>query len=378
MDLALPAGSPADGSASQVEVGLEIEANLTVGGPGQERTHYVRERWRLVRDAGVRSKPPEKVRTFQCPNCGAPFGSQGTDRCEYCGQVTSGGRFDWSVESIVLLSSEERPPAGSDVQEVGTSWPTIFIRQGGPRRERRVIRAGPKGARRPPGPDDAGAERGMDCRRPPRIRPFVSDSLFAYLRYWIETYERQGLRNVLEGMHIVRWQMAKVVRDRYYDAVTLRIWGSGKDYLVRKAKGERVSGDPRRERAYSEYWTLLRGAAVRGAPRADKACPNCGATLEVNMAGECAHCGSKVASGDLTGPVASSRTSSSLTDLASCTRRRGPSARRPECALVLPWSPPGRRPACHVREDLPWGRTPQVGAMLLPPGSPGSPGADLP
>jgi hypothetical protein len=67
---------------------------------------------------------------------------------------------------------------------------------------------------------------------------------------------------------------------------------------VRTATGERVSGNPNRERAYSEYWTLLRGAAVRGAPRTDKSCPNCGATLEVNMAGECAHCGSKVASGD--------------------------------------------------------------------------------
>src|SRR6185295_12383722 len=114
-----------------------------------------------------------------------------------------------------------------------------------------------------------------------RIRPFVSDNEFGTLRYWIEAYERQGLRNVLEGMHIVRWQMVKVIRDRYYDAVTLRVWGSGKDYLVRKADGKLVSGSPHRERAYSEYWTLLRGATVRGAPRSDRSCPNCGATLEV-------------------------------------------------------------------------------------------------
>jgi len=310
--VALPAGSPPT-PGEQVEVDLEIEANLTVGSPeqnrgqsgrerGAERTHYVRERWHLVRGAGVRSKPPEKVRTFQCPNCGAPFGTQGTDRCEYCGQVTSGGRFDWSVESIVLLSLEERPPAvGSDVQEVGTDWPTVFHPQAGARWAE--LRSA----------DPALTEEGLATRLAliygelnaawsagdlPRIRPFVSDGLFGYLRYWVEAYERQGLRNVLEGMHIVRWQMVKVLRDRYFDAVTLRVWGSGRDYLVRKSDGGRVSGDPRRERAYSEYWTLLRGAAVRGAPRADRSCPNCGATLEVNMAGECAHCGSKVTAGD--------------------------------------------------------------------------------
>lgn len=298
----LPPAGGAAGGAAQLAVGLELEANLTVGSPGAQRTHYLRERWHLVRDAGVHSKPPAKVRTFQCPNCGAPLGAQNSERCEYCGQATAGGRFDWSVESIVLVHLEERPPAiGSDVAEVGTDYPTIVHPEAGARWAELV--------QTDPATNDQTlvARLGLiygelnaawTAADLPRIRPFVSDSLFGYLRYWIDAYEAQGLRNVLEGMRIERWKIAKVVRDRYFDAVTFRIWGSGRDYLVRKANGERLSGDPRRDRAYSEYWTLIRGAAVRGAPRADKACPNCGAELDVNMAGECAHCGSRVTSGD--------------------------------------------------------------------------------
>jgi predicted amidophosphoribosyltransferase len=37
---------------------------------------------------------------------------------------------------------------------------------------------------------------------------------------------------------------------------------------------------------------------VRGAPRMDKACPNCGAPLNVNMAGRCEHCDAKITSGE--------------------------------------------------------------------------------
>jgi predicted lipid-binding transport protein (Tim44 family) len=129
-------------------------------------------------------------------------------------------------------------------------------------------------------------------------RPYVSDSLFEYLQYWIDAYRQQGLRNVLQGMRITRSTVTKVVRDKYFDSLTFRLWGSGRDSTVRQDNGQVVGGDPRSDRVYSEYWTLIRGAGVRGAPRADANCPNCGAPLETNMAGECEHCGAKVTRGD--------------------------------------------------------------------------------
>jgi hypothetical protein len=304
LDLSMPPMSgatpaPPGGQAPQVSVTLEFESNMTVGG---STTQYVKERWRLVRDAGVRSKPPAKVRTFNCPNCGAPFGPEGGDRCEFCGQVVSGGKFDWSVQAIELLKTENRPPAlTTNVQEVGTSWPTVFHRDLNARwaelvREDPAITQEALHARLQLIYNElnAGWTRG-DLKG---VRPFVSDGLFDYLQYWMTSYRQQGVRNVLEGMRLAEWKLARLVRDASFDSLTFRIWGSGRDFMARQKTGEVVSGDPHTDRFYSEYWTLIRGSAVRGAPRADKSCPHCGASLDVNMAGECEHCGTKVTSGD--------------------------------------------------------------------------------
>jgi uncharacterized Zn finger protein (UPF0148 family) len=299
LDVALPA-EPQGRSV----VTLEYEANLTVGASSDPaaRTHYVRERWRLARAAGVLTKPPEQITSFHCPNCGAPFTSAaGGGRCDYCGQVVTDGRFDWSVEAIELLRLEERPPAlTGTVEEVGTSWPTVFDPQLAARRAE-LLRDDPAAT------DQALGERlrliygelnaawtALDLKR---VRPYVSESLYEYLQYWIDAYRRQGLRNVLEGMRVLDLALVKVTRDAAYDAVTFRVWGSGRDSTVREATGDVVAGDPRRDRVYSEYWTLIRGAGVRGAPRTDPTCPNCGAPLAVNRAGQCGHCGAEVASG---------------------------------------------------------------------------------
>ena len=304
LDLSIPsaAAPPAGSPPPQVVVSLEFEANMTVGMAGAEHTHYVQERWRLVRDAGVQTKPAAQVRSFQCPNCGAPFGPEGGDRCEYCGQVVSGGRFDWSVESIELVRLEERPPAlTSDVQEVGSNWPTIFhpalnARWAELAREDPAVTQQALDARLRLIYDELNAA--WSRRDLGGARPYVSDGLFDYLKYWVTAYEKQGLRNALEGMRIVEWKTVKVLRDRHYDSLAVRLWGSGRDYTVRQTTGDVISGDPKRDRFYSEYWTLIRGARVKGAPRSDKSCPNCGAPLDVNMAGQCEHCGAKITSGE--------------------------------------------------------------------------------
>ncbi len=304
LGVAIPstAPSPQGTPPPRVAVDLEIESNMTVGMSGAEHAHYVMERWRLERDAGVRSQPPEKVRSLGCPNCGAPFEPDTNGRCGYCGQVVSGGHFDWNVESIVLVRLEERPPAlTANVQEVGTDWPTIFHPALNARwaelvREDPAVTQEALNARLTLIYNELNAA--WSRRDLGGARPYVSDGLFDYLQYWVTAYGKQGLRNVLEGMRIVEWKTVKIVRDRYYDSLSVRLWGSGRDYTVRQATGDVVSGNPRNDRFYSEYWTLVRGAGVKGAPRADKSCPNCGAPLDVNMAGRCEHCGAKITSGD--------------------------------------------------------------------------------
>jgi DNA-directed RNA polymerase subunit RPC12/RpoP len=306
---AAPAGDGQAGAARpQVQVVLEFESNMTVGAGTGDATQYVRERWWLVRDAGVRTRPPEAAQSFHCPNCGAPFGPNSAsagDRCEYCGEVVSGGRFDWSVSATQALEIESRPPQlTGTVEEVGNDWPTV-VHPALAERWAELQSA-----------DPASGDQAMLARLQliytelnpawtaldlAPVRGFVSDGLFDYLQYWIAAYRHQGLRNQLDNMRLTRWQLAKVVRDKHFDAVTFRIWASGRDYTVVSATGEVVGGNPHADRDYSEYWTLIRGAGTRGAPRADKSCPNCGAPLEVNMAGRCNHCDAKITSGDFDG-----------------------------------------------------------------------------
>ncbi|HZF10404.1 MAG TPA: TIM44-like domain-containing protein [Thermoanaerobaculia bacterium] len=297
-DLALPANPP----AGQVVVVLEYESNLTVGTGAAARTQYLNERWTLVRNATVHSKPPEQLGSFHCPNCGAPFQSAGGGRCDYCSQVVTDGRFDWSVQSIELLEEEDRPPAlTGTTEEEGTDFPTGYHPEVAARRAQLL-------AVDPAATDEAITARlrliydqlnaawtNLDLKP---IRPYVSDSLFEYLQYWIDAYRQQGLRNVLQGMHIIKITLAKVVRDKHFDALTFRFWGTGRDTTVRQDNGQVVGGNPHADRAYSEYWTLIRGAGVRGAPTTDATCPNCGAPLSTNMAGDCEHCGAKITRGD--------------------------------------------------------------------------------
>jgi hypothetical protein len=300
LDVALPAPNAAP---ARVRVSLEFETNLTTGAAGSEQTWYVVERWNLVRDAAARTRPPEQVKSLHCPNCGAPFAPAGEpNRCAYCGENVAGGRFDWSVETIQPVRREARPPAlTSTVEEVGTGWPTVFQPDLAARRAN-LLKDDPATT------DEALAARvrliydqlnaawtAMDLAP---VRPYVSDELFDYLQYWIGSYRRQGLRNVLDGMRLTELKQVKVVRDRWFDAATFRIWGTGRDSTVREATGDVVAGNPRSDRYYSEYWTFIRGAGVRGAPRTDKSCPNCAAPLDTNRAGECTYCGAKVTTGE--------------------------------------------------------------------------------
>lgn len=290
----------AEGRPQRVRVRVEYEANLA----SADHTRYTVETWRFGRDATVHSKPPGATRTFPCPNCGAPWQASRTTTqvCASCGQAVDNGRFDWVVEHIALSSSDERPPTvTAEVPERGTDLPTY--RQPGLDAAWRALAAD----------DPEVTDAALDARLAMiyrelnaawanndlgPVRGLVSDGLYDYLSYWVDAYRQQGLRNALVDMRITRTALARVVRDRYYDAITIRIWGTGKDYVIRAQTGAVIRGSRHRERPYSEYWTLIRSAGRKGAPRTQPACSHCGAPLQINQSGECEHCGAHVTSGE--------------------------------------------------------------------------------
>ncbi|MBL9104720.1 MAG: TIM44-like domain-containing protein [Myxococcales bacterium] len=289
-----------DGGDLRVE--LEFESNYTAELPGGARGYYVRERWTLARAEDAQTRAPAAVYSFHCPACGAPYQRSDAGTCSHCGQQVEDGRFDWQVRSVRLYDHEPRPPAlTGDVAERGTGLPTVVDRALRGRHAALLAED--------PHTTELDVERRLHdiyhtlndawtaCDLRP-VRPFVSDSMFNYLSYWIDAYRAQGLRNVLKDMEISRVQLVKLIRDRHFDALTVRIWATGLDY-TEDAQGRRVAGNARSKRAYSEYWTLIRGASVRGVSRDPAKCPSCGGPLDrVNMAGNCEYCGAHLTRGE--------------------------------------------------------------------------------
>lgn len=291
---------PAERSG-RARIGIEYEANVATA----DHTYFSVERWVFGRAAAATSKPPDATRAFPCPNCGAPWqaNDSGTAVCAYCGQAVDNGRFDWVVEQIELVSLDERPPSlTAEVPERGTDLPTY--------RDRDVDAAWQRLTHDDPEITEAAlmARLGMIYGQLNQawsnndlspIRGLVSDGLYDYLSYWVAAYRAQGLRNVLTDMRITHTAFARLSRDRYFDALTIRIWATGKDYVVRDPDGSHVRGSRHRERAYSEYWTLIRTAGRKAAPVAAPVCSQCGAPLHITQSGACEHCGAHLTTGEV-------------------------------------------------------------------------------
>jgi len=130
-----------------------------------------------------------------------------------------------------------------------------------------------------------------------KARPYLSDNLWTAQTYWIDAYRRSGLRNVMESPRIGKLELARITSDRWFDAVTVRVFAAGRDYTVRDSDGAVVGGDKSRDREYTEYWTLIRASTAKGPAKRDDACPSCGAPLAINAAGQCGHCQVKLTSG---------------------------------------------------------------------------------
>ncbi|MEI9952887.1 MAG: TIM44-like domain-containing protein [Pseudomonadota bacterium] len=285
-----------------LEIEIELESNyVEVLRAGGNRRFYAVDRMRLTRAATARSRPLARAHTLDCPNCGAPLEAVRGTECSYCRQNVGFGRFDWMIAGFSNQTREARGPLlTSDVAETGTELPTI-VERGAPQRFAELQAKDPalswQALQGRVAFVFAELQVAWSGRDPLRIRPFVSDNLFQSMYYWIDLYTQARCRNVTENATILRVDLANVLSDAYYDAITLRIFASSVDYTI-SDEGKLLSGNRNRPRSYSEYWTLIRGTTRRGEPRRDSTCSNCGAPLRIAMTGQCEYCRVKITSGD--------------------------------------------------------------------------------
>ncbi|HKE56552.1 MAG TPA: TIM44-like domain-containing protein [Pyrinomonadaceae bacterium] len=290
-----------------VFVTLEFEANYTEvtarnSGSAAEMTYYVQERWILERKRDLLSPPPAQATALHCPRCGAPLQKDTVGACAFCGTKIDSGEFQWYVRNISVVGSDARGPVlTSDVQEVGTNYPSVV------QANFEAVRADFE--RNNPqfswGEFEARARLIFDELQAAwsalnwdRARPHETDNLFQMHQYWIDAYRRQHLRNVIENCAITQLQPVKILEDAFYQAITLRIWAQGLDYTM-DGSGKVVSGSRSNPRRWSEYWTFIRNRNAKStAAKSDLNCPNCGSPLKVNASGICEFCGGKITSGE--------------------------------------------------------------------------------
>jgi len=287
------------GDANEVE--LEVEANLGEVRSGRETRFYVVDRVTLRRRRGARSRPPSRLEKLGCPNCGAPIDSVRGNQCSHCKQHVGDARFDWIVSRINRLRSETRPPLlTGEVEERGTDLPTIID----PRTNAGLAALS---SRDPAFSADAFRARvglvftelntAWSAGSLARARAFVGDSLFESFEYWIDVYRGAKARNMIEDATILRVDLANVTADVHFDAITVRLFAKGKDYVVTE-DGRVLKGHRYTMRAWSEYWTFVKGHVAGRATRTDASCPNCGGPISVDIRGTCTFCKARITSGD--------------------------------------------------------------------------------
>lgn len=289
----------------QDQVSLMLESNYTqLDASGRERRIYSNERWTFGRKPGVPSQPPEKLLKLGCPNCGQPgeIGSDGV--CPYCQQVVNQGNFGWTLQSISVFEREDRKPlAIAHEPERGTDAPTVRHPQMA-QRWRTFLARYPDFDQKVFGDrvrhifvqlQEAWSQQKWEL-----ARPYETEYLFQTHRYWMEAYQRDGLINKLSDIRCTALEWSNVETDAFFDALTVRVFGEMIDVTVRADTGQVLSGDPKRPRRFSEYWTFIRKVGYRPPASQDpRSCPNCGGPLDnVNQAGTCEYCGSHLTLGE--------------------------------------------------------------------------------
>lgn len=282
---------------------VEYEANYTEVYEGDDKPSariYARETWRFGRKLTAQSRAPDQVHAFNCPSCGAPVTTDQDLVCVSCGAEYRRAEHEWRCVGIELAAEETAPPAlGGYAPEQGNERMTVVHHQVDDRfRELRAL---------DPGVDLSSIEARVraiyvklndawSSLQWQRVRPWCTDRFWLAQTYWIDAYRDQGLRNEMRDAKLSRIELAKVSRDRWFWAITVRIYASAIDVTVHQQSG-RIVGGSLRPRAYTEYWTLIRSADRQGTASSSDACPSCGAPLAVGMTGNCEHCGVKVTGG---------------------------------------------------------------------------------
>jgi hypothetical protein len=136
-------------------------------------------------------------------------------------------------------------------------------------------------------------------RKPELSRRVMADGIWQQHRVQIEQYQEQHRRNMLDSLAIGNADVVAAHSDQTYDTVTVRILAASADYDVDDQSGKVVRGN-RNISEWTEDWVYQRSADAITKPgngTLSAHCPNCGAPLDLDLAGVCSYCKAPIMSG---------------------------------------------------------------------------------
>lgn len=136
-------------------------------------------------------------------------------------------------------------------------------------------------------------------RKPDVSRQVMADGVWQQHKMQIDQYVANGQRNVLDNLAVQNTKIVVAHTDASYDTIVVRFFASCADYDVNVASGKRVRGDTSIQ-DWAEDWCFQRSSKAvtkKDGGTMSKHCPNCGAPLDVDLAGVCKFCHAPVMSG---------------------------------------------------------------------------------
>ncbi len=291
-------------------ISVDIDANYTLLQQGKRSRYAVEERWQFFRQKGVLSAEPKKMQTLCCPHCGAPAHFTDAGVCDHCGSAVQKGGMQWYLGKRVVLKTValEITDLVAYAEEQGTDFPTLkakdLIEQIKLFQEQYAIADWNQFWQ--PFVNDIVKTYFLNIyeqwskRNWQAVRHLLSDRLYEANTFWMNLYAEHNWFNRLDNLTIQQIELVKIEQDKFYEAITVRIYAACNDY-TEDANGKRIGGSKRDLRRYSEYWTLVRRAGIgkHTAPYSLSQCPQCGAPADnMGQTGECGYCGSKISTGE--------------------------------------------------------------------------------
>ena len=137
-------------------------------------------------------------------------------------------------------------------------------------------------------------------RKPELARQVMADDLWLSHRAQIQAYSDSHKSNRLDYLAVSNIWPVAASSDGRFDTITVRIVAASTDYDVDDTTGRVLRGDTQ-VKPWEEDWTFRRSSAARtkeGGPSLGSTCPNCGAPLDIDLAGSCRYCKAAVMTGD--------------------------------------------------------------------------------